>query len=42
LFDKGQHRIQFTLQMGNLLFSDRYPRQMRDAANGSGIDRHYT
>jgi hypothetical protein len=28
--------------MGNLLVSDRDPREMRDTANGGGIDGHDT
>src|SRR6266568_9253661 len=41
LFDKGQHRIQFALQMRNFNVSDRDPRKMRNTANGGGIDGHY-
>src|SRR6266851_7405813 len=41
LLDEGQHRIQLALQMRNLCLSDRDPREMRDTANGGGIDGHY-
>ena len=40
LLDKGQHRVQFALQIGNLGLIDRDPREMRDTANGGGIDGH--
>jgi hypothetical protein len=38
LLDKGQHRIQLALQMRNFCVGDRDPREMRDTANGGGID----
>src|ERR1700687_6307432 len=41
LLDEGQHRVQLALQMRNLCLSDRDPREMRDTANGGGIDGHY-
>src|ERR1700704_1025089 len=41
LFDECQHGIQLALQMRNLCLSDRDPREMRDTANGGGIDGHY-
>src|SRR5262245_31179495 len=41
LLDKGQHRVQFALQMGNFGVADRNPRQMRDTANGRGVHGHY-
>src|SRR6202035_3867764 len=40
LLDKGQHRIQFVLQMWYFCVGDRDPGEMRDTANGGGIDRH--
>ena len=40
LLDEGQHCVQLALQMRNLGFSDRDPRQMRDAANGGSVDGH--
>jgi len=38
LLDEGQDRVQFALEMRDLCFPDRNPRQMRDTANGGGID----
>ena len=35
---KVEHGVQFALQMGNFGLGDRNPRQMRDAANGGGIN----
>ena len=40
LLDKGQHGVQFALQMGNLGVSNRDPRKLRDTANGGSIDGH--
>ena len=41
LLDKGQHGVQLALQMRNLGLGYRDPRQMRDTADGVGIDGHY-
>jgi hypothetical protein len=34
LLDEGQHRVQLALQVRNLFFGDRNPRQMGDTADG--------
>src|SRR3954466_616486 len=41
LLDKGEHGVEFALQMRNLALGNRNARQMRDAADGSGVDGHY-
>src|SRR3954453_7318730 len=41
LLDKGEHGVELALQMRNLALGNRNARQMRDAADGSGVDGHY-
>src|SRR3569833_2297637 len=41
LLDKGEHGIELALKMRILVLGNRNARQMRDAADGSGVDGHY-
>src|SRR3954451_17479305 len=40
LLDERQHGVQLALQVRNLGFSNGNPREMRDTANGGGVDGH--
>ena len=41
VLDEGEHGVELALQMRNLVLGNRNARQMRDAADGSGVDGHY-
>jgi hypothetical protein len=40
LLDKRQHGVELALEMLNFILRDRNAREMRDAADGCGIDGH--
>ena len=40
LLDERQHGVELALQVLDLVIGDRDARQMRDAADGGGIDGH--
>ena len=40
LLDKGQDGVELALQMRDLVVGDGDARQMRDAADGGGVDGH--
>src|SRR5262249_40034147 len=40
LLDESEDRVQFALQMLDLVVVDRDAREVRDVANGLGVDRH--